>query len=134
MNAYWVDANVLLRLITNDPPDLAERAARLANRAEQGEITLKVTSIVVAEVVWVLISFYGYSREQVAEVLIALLTADGIVLELTEQVIAALDRMASLNVDFIDAYLAELARRENEAVASFDQDFRCLDVTWIEPD
>lgn len=105
MNAYWVDANVLLRLITNDPPDLAERAARLANRAEQGEITLKVTSIVVAEVVWVLISFYGYSREQVAEVLIALLTADGIVLELTEQVIAALDRMASLNVDFIDAYL-----------------------------
>lgn len=134
MNAYWVDANILLRLITNDPPALAERAARLANQAEQGEITLKVAPIVVAEVVWVLISFYGYSRKQVAEVLIALLTADGIVLEETEQVIAALDRMVSLSVDFIDAYLAELARRENEAVASFDRDFRRLDVNWVEPD
>ena len=113
---------------------MAERAARLANQAEQGEITLKVAPIVVAEVVWVLISFYGYSRKQVAEVLIALLTADGIVLEETEQVIAALDRMVSLSIDFIDAYLAELARRENEAVASFDRDFRRLDVNWVEPD
>jgi hypothetical protein len=33
MISYWVDANVLLRLITNDPPDLAERATHLVKRA-----------------------------------------------------------------------------------------------------
>jgi predicted nucleic acid-binding protein len=59
MSAYWVDANVLLRLITNDPPELAERAASLVERAEQGEVILKVSSIVVAEVVWVLIAVPG---------------------------------------------------------------------------
>lgn len=40
MNAYWIDANVLLRLITDDPPELAERAAQLFVRAEQGDILL----------------------------------------------------------------------------------------------
>ncbi len=37
MTNLWVDANVLLRLITNEPPDLAERFPRLTERAEQGE-------------------------------------------------------------------------------------------------
>ncbi len=134
MSNYWVDANILLRFITNDPLDLAERSARFLQKAEQREITLKVSSIVVAEVVWVLISFYGYSRQQVADVLIGLLTSEGIILESSEQVIAALDSMATANVDFVDAYLAEVARKENESVASFDRDFRRLDIPYIEPD
>jgi predicted nucleic acid-binding protein len=134
MSIYWVDANVLLRLITNDPPEMADRATRFVERAEQGEVTLKISSIVVAEVIWVLISFYGYSREQVADVLIAFLTSEGIILESADQVIAAIDRMASVNVDFVDAYLAESARKNNEAVASFDRDFKRLDIDWIEPD
>ncbi|MBE9170019.1 PIN domain-containing protein [Pleurocapsales cyanobacterium LEGE 06147] len=134
MSAYWVDANILLRLITNDPPEMAARVASFVERAEQGEVILKVSSIVVAEVIWVLISFYGYSREQVADVLIALLTTEGVILESAEQIIAALDRMAAVNVDFVDAYLAEIARRENDSVASFDRDFKRLDVNWIEPD
>lgn len=54
-------------------------------------------------------------------------------LEEAEQVVAALDRMAALNVDFIDTYLAEVARREGDAVVSFDRDFRRLDVLWIKP-
>ncbi|CAC5342889.1 MULTISPECIES: PIN domain-containing protein [Planktothrix] len=134
MSNYWVDANILLRFITNDPLNLAERSARFLQKAEQGEITLKVSSIVVAEVVWVLISFYGYSRQQVADVLIGLLTSEGIILESSEQVIAALDSMATANVDFVDAYLAEVARKENESVASFDRDFKRLDIRYIEPD
>ena len=69
MTVFWVDANVLLRFLTGEPPQLAERALRLIQRAEQGEITLRLSPIVVAEVVWVLSSFYRYSRAQIAEVL-----------------------------------------------------------------
>jgi predicted nucleic acid-binding protein len=91
MSSVWVDANVLLRLITNEPLDLAERAARLAERAERGEVALKISPIVVAEVVWVLISFYKYSRVQVTEVLLSLLVTEGVLLQEAEQVLAALD-------------------------------------------
>ncbi|MEY3327590.1 MAG: hypothetical protein RLZZ115_471, partial [Cyanobacteriota bacterium] len=45
-----------------------------------------------------------------------------------------LDSMATANVDFVDAYLAEVARKENESVASFDRDFKRLDIRYIEPD
>jgi predicted nucleic-acid-binding protein len=134
MTNLWVDANVLLRLITNDPTDLAERATQLALRAEQGEVTLRVSPLVVAEIVWVLNSFYKYSRAQVTETLIPLLTSEGILLAQSAQVIAALEQMASVNVDFIDAYLAEVSRREGEAVVSFDRDFKRLNTSWVEPE
>jgi predicted nucleic acid-binding protein len=134
MTNLWVDANILLRLITNDPLDLADRSTRLVQRAEQGDITLRVSPLVVAEIVWVLNSFYKYSRTQVADVLIPLLTSEGLLLENSEQVIAALEQMATVNVDFADAYLAEIARQQGETVVSFDRDFRKLNISWIEPE
>lgn len=132
MSDLWVNANVLLRLITGDPPELAQRALKLVERAELGEVTLRLSPLVVAEMVWVLGSFYRYSRSQIAEVLLPLVTAKGVGLE-DAQVVAALDRMATANVEFIDAFLAETARRQGGAVASFDRDFSRLGVDWVEP-
>ena len=42
--------------------------------------------------------------------------------------------MASANVDFIDAYLAEVARHTGGMIVSFDRDFRRLGISWIEPE
>ena len=134
MANFWIDANVLLRLLTNDPPEMAQKAVKLAQKAEQGEINLKLLPIVVAEVIWVLNSFYKYSRSEITEVLIPLITAEGIEVENQLQVIAALEVMTAQNVDFLDAYLAEVARSRGETVVSFDRDFRKLDVLWLEPD
>lgn len=135
MTDLWVDANVLLRFITADPPDLAQRALRLIEQAERGEVTLRLSPLVVAEMVWVLGGrVYGYSRTEIAEVLIPLVTAEGIALQETDLVVAALNSMARANVDFLDAFLAETARREGEAVVSFDRDFRRLEVAWVEPE
>ncbi|MBW4477639.1 MAG: type II toxin-antitoxin system VapC family toxin [Tolypothrix brevis GSE-NOS-MK-07-07A] len=134
MTDFWVDANVLLRFLTGEPPELAERALRLIQRAEQGEINLKLSPIVVAEIVWVLSSFYRYSRTQIAEVLLPLIASDGISCDEIQQVTAALSLMASANVDFLDAYLAEIARYTGESVVSFDRDFRRLGINWVEPE
>jgi predicted nucleic acid-binding protein len=41
--------------------------------------------------------------------------------------------MAVSNVDFADAYLAEIARSRGESVVSFDRDFKRLNVSWIDP-
>ncbi len=134
MTVFWVDANVLLRFLTGEPPQLAARALRLMQRAEQGEITLRLSPIVVAEVVWVLSSFYRYSRAQIADILLPLIASDGIALDELQQVTAALNLMASANVDFIDAYLAEVARKTGEIIVSFDRDFKRLGISWIEPE
>jgi predicted nucleic acid-binding protein len=130
----WLDANVLLRFLTGSPPDLAERAAGLLQTAQRGEISLRVHSVVVAETVWVLESFYGYSREEISGVLVPLLEQPGLRVEGVRTVVRALEAMAENNVDFVDALLAETARSRGESIASFGKDFRKLGVEWREPD
>lgn len=134
MNELWLDANILIRFITQDPPDLYQRSVRLVERAERGEVTLRLLPIVVAEVIWVLRSFYRYTRFQIRDTLLPVVTAPGVVLEEVDLVESALNRMALGNVDFLDAFLAETARRQGGAVVSFDRDFRRLEVDWVQPD
>lgn len=131
--AWWVDANVLLRFLTGDPPELAGRASRLLEEAERDGVPLRVHSVVVAETVWVLQSFYGYSKGEISGALIPLLEHPALRVEGTRTVIGALEAMASNNVDFVDVLLAATARSHGEGVASFDNDFRRLDVEWHGP-
>ena len=134
MKPLWADANVLLRLLTNDPPAMAERAAAVAERAERGELLLRVAPLVVAEVVWVLQSFYGHDKRRIAEALTALLTARGVDAVDGDTVVSALETMAGSNVDFVDAYLAQVSCATREAVCSFDEDFRRLGVELVAPE
>jgi predicted nucleic acid-binding protein len=124
---------VLLRFLTGSPPELAGRAADLLARAQRREISLRVHPVVVAETVWVLESFYGYSRVEISGVLIPLLEQPALRVEGMRTVVRALEVMAENNVDFADALLAETARSRSEGIASFDRDFRKLDVEWREP-
>jgi predicted nucleic acid-binding protein len=130
-----VDANVLLRFLTGEPEDMAERAARLMRRAEEGEVLLILSPLVVAEMVWVLKSFYRRSGEEIAHVLVPLLSADGLEVEDREVLVRALELARDKNVDFVDAVLALQAIRNGEAVCSFDEtDFRRLPATWLSPE
>ncbi len=128
VSSWWVDANVLLRFLTGDPLKLAERAAKLLEKGQRGEVLLRVHHVVVAETVWVLESFYEYSKEDISGALIPLLEQPALRVEGARTVVRALEAMAANNVDFADALLAETARARGEGVASFDKDFRKLDV------
>lgn len=129
----WVDANVLLRFLTGEPKDLAGKAASLMARAESGDVTLVVSPLVVAEVVWVLKSFYRHSLEDIAGVLVPLMSADGVEVEDRETLIQAIELARDKNVDFVDAALALQAARRGEPVCSFDGDFKRLPVQWTTP-
>jgi len=129
----WIDANVILRFITGDPPALAAKALELMTSAEKGEVGLRLSHLVLAEVVWVLSSFYKYTKTEIAEILISFICADGIYTENPELLMQALKDMAEKNVDFVDAFLAALARTRKETISSFDNDFQKLNVNWVVP-
>jgi predicted nucleic acid-binding protein len=133
LKPVWVDANVLLRLLTNDPPEMAEKVAALAVRAQRGEIALHVAPLVVTECIWVLGSFYGFSRREIADALTGVVMAEGVDAGERELVLAALHSMATANVDYVDAYLAQAALAQGEAVCSFDEGFLRLDVEIDKP-
>ncbi len=131
----WIDANVVLRYLIRDDEKLFSLASRVMEMAERGEVRLHLSPLTVAELVWVLDSFYDYPRNQVADVVSSFVKAGGVAVEERDLIIKALEDYSNLNVDFIDAYIAARAHAANWPVVTFDRDhFKKLGVEQFMPD
>lgn len=129
-----MDANVLVRLITGEPPEMASRAQVLARALREGQESIVLLPLVVAEVVWVLQSYYRFSRVDIAEALLAIIDSPGVRTSQREVVRESLVLYRDRNVDVTDAYLAATQRRAKvDGVCTFDGDFRRLDVPVWQP-
>ncbi len=129
----WIDANVILRLLTGEPEAMASSAQKLFQRAERGELTLHLSTLVAAEVVWVLGSYYRVPRPRIAELVTQIAMAEGVECEQRGLLVDALALMVEKNVDLIDAYLARLAASDDGLVASFDRNFARLPTRHLHP-
>ncbi len=128
MTGVWVDANILIRFITKDEPGQAARARTVMQKAARGDVVLRIPSVVVAEVVWVLRSVYRYEAHAIAATLRDLALAEGVALDEPDVNLEAVRLMDEKHVAYTDAYLAARARHEQEPVLTFDSDFRRLGV------
>ena len=135
MKEAFVDANVVLRYLTKDPPMMAEASLKLFTAAQKGKISLKMIPITVAEVVWVLESFYSYSKNEIAETLTQFLFSDGLTVENLDLIIEALTLYQKKNLDFADAFLSVVSLQDDQPIIySFDHDFdRVTGITRLEP-
>lgn len=134
MKKLYLDANVVLRFLVGEPADMAEEARKVMEEAENGQVTLRLQLIVLAEVYWVLSSYYEFSRSRIDEVLSQFVRAQGIRTEKEQIALEALHVAADRNVDFIDALLASRAKSQDESVVTFDEsDFDRLGVAWVSP-
>jgi predicted nucleic-acid-binding protein len=124
----FVDTNVLVRHLTGDPPDLAERATAYLG----AERELLLADLVAAETVYVLESFYEASREKIAPAVRSLIAFDSIVCVEPALLLRAVEVYETDRIDFAKAYLVASAESTGiGAVASFD---RSIDrVTTVEP-
>jgi len=135
MKEALVDANVILRYLTKDPPAMAEAALKIFNDATSGKISLLIIPITVAEVVWVLESFYEYSKQQIAETMTQFLICGGLEVESLDLLMGALSLYHEKNLDFADAILALTALRNGpKVIYSFDRDLDRVDgIKRLEP-
>jgi predicted nucleic acid-binding protein len=120
VNAHWLDASVILRLLTGDPPTLARQAMEIFQRAASGELVLKLHPVTVGEVVYTLKSFYRSDPEVISNQLLALMAQEGVEVHERRAVARALSTMVLHNVSYADALLASLAGQD-EGVATFDR-------------
>ena len=128
----FVDTNVLVRHLTGDPPDQAERATRFLARAEP----VLLSDLVLAEVGYVLESYYEAPRLQVAEALRAVLGFRSIQVLDRDLLHRVVEIYENDRLDFAEAYLVASAERSGVgAIASFDRSIdRVTTVRRIEPD
>lgn len=78
----------------------------LLQRAGAGEVKLVTNSLVIAEIVWTLESFYQLGREDVRGKVLAILNTPGLAVAEATLVLQAILWHAEKNVDFVDAYNA----------------------------
>ena len=136
MKTVLVDANIILRFLTQDPPDMAQKSQLLFKQADEGLVGLIILSITVAEVVWVLESYYGYHKNQVAETLAEFLSCEGFRVEQKDLIQEALSLYQKYNLDFADALMASTALRKGPlSIFSFDRHFdRVEGIERLEPE
>lgn len=116
----FIDTNILVRHLTGDPPDMAGRATRFL--AAAGEQELRLVDLVLAEVVYVLESFYKAPRAQVAESARAIVAFPAIQVDDPALLLRTIEIYETHRIDFADAYLIAAAERSGvAAVASFDK-------------
>ena len=127
----FVDTNVLVRHLTGDPPEQARRATAFLAAAER----LVLADLVVAELVYVLESFYDVPRERVAELARAVVAYPAIAVGDEPLLLRALEVYEVHRIDFAEAYLVACAESTGtREVVSFDRSIdRVSGVRRVEP-
>jgi predicted nucleic-acid-binding protein len=129
----FVETSVLIRYLTADPPEMAQRSARLIETDDE----LCVTDTILVETAHVLRRLYGVAREDVADLLVRLLRRRNILVHSLDKgtVIAAiLLTRPSNRVSVPDALIWAAARcAAPSTVYSFDRRFPHEGIDLEEP-
>ena len=117
-----IDANVILRYLLGDDEEFAEKSAGILQAVERGEAAVVCDSVALAEVVWVLSSYYGLPSREISEGLSPLLKADRFLVACKGRYIRALELFAESVKHFGDACACAAALEECEGrLYSFDR-------------
>ena len=127
----FVDTNVLIRHLTGDPPDMAARATAFLTAADE----LLLPDLIVAEVVYVLESFYSVPPEDVAALVRSVIAFAPIQTIDPGLLLRALEVYETHRIDFAEAYLVASAETAGiEDILSFDRSIdRLASTNRIEP-
>ncbi len=104
-----LDTNVVIRYLTQDDPKQTPIATRLMEKTLSSDDPGYIPLVVLAEIVWVLVSLYSVDRAGVSEVVGGLLTTEQLRVESAELVWRAKRRYEASKADFSDALIAECA-------------------------
>lgn len=118
-----LDTNILLRLVVeDDDPAQTRQAKRFVQEQCTAETPGYINSIVLAELVWVLVRSYGYTRADIVKIVENLLAGADRFIEHPDAVTAALEDYRKGRADFVDALINHVNRvRGCRGTATFDR-------------
>ena len=117
----FVGTNVFLRFFVRDVEPFYLKAKELFERAEKGAVKLETSDLVIAEIVWVLESYYAFSRAEIQQVIDTILETRNIKVANQLRITEAVRHYSSGKIDFIDAYnIAYMKAKNYSKIATFD--------------
>lgn len=116
-----IDTNVLLRFLINDHPTLHQKAETILAAAEAGEYQIYINEMVIAELTWVLKSFYNQDKSTISHSLSLLTNQPWIVNPKKNMILKALQLFQDKPLSFLDSWLLLQAKQNRVDLLTFDQ-------------
>lgn len=117
-----IDANVILRYILADDKRLFTKAAAILQGVQHAELTVLCDPVQLAEVVWVLSSYYELPNADISGALLPIVQADGFLMGDKPRYVRALQLFGATVKHFGDACACAAALEECEGrLYSFDR-------------
>lgn len=132
---YFVDTNIVLRLVTADHGKEHQKCQQLFERAKAGKRQLVSSTLVIFELIWTLTSYYELPKRDIIEIVLGLLNARGLHIEHRDILYESLLVWDHTNVDFNDVFNYCWARKNNiSMIYSYDKHFdRLPEIKRFEP-
>lgn len=122
MSKNLIDTNLIIRFLVNDDLKKVSRVEKLLKDKNNQNILLDP---VVAEIIWVLSSYYNLDKSDVVEKIRALIHIDTI--ECNAFLLnRALTLWQDYNISYIDSYLAAVSELGNITLYTYDQNFKSM--------
>jgi len=104
-------------------------------RLVEGEIAISTSGMVIAELIWTLLSYYRVPKAEVIEKVSVILGTENLFVPDKDVLADALVLYARRNIDFIDAYNAVFMKYQGRCeIYSYDEDLETIeDVERKEP-
>ena len=132
---YFIDSNVFLRVLVKEDETSFRSCVKLLEKVNNKKMQALTSDLVLAEVSWVLNSYYDFSKLKVISALEGIVNLTGLKIKNTTDISTAIDLYKNNKVKFIDALIAsDKMLALNGIVISYDKDFDKLDIKRIEPD
>jgi predicted nucleic acid-binding protein len=128
----FLDANIIIRLLTGDDPEKQRRARELFKRIEAGDLTLALPATVIFECIFTLTSprLYRLPKQEAVALLLPLLKLPHLKVENRQTVLRAADLYATTPLSFGGAYIAAgMEQAGSDVIYSYDKGFGRLKGT-----
>jgi predicted nucleic-acid-binding protein len=127
-----LDTNVLVRYFAQDEPAQSEKAAELIERRLSEQDPGFISTVAMAETVWVLERAYHLPNEDIATAIERTLRADMLVVESEQEVFTAMIALKEGRGSFADALICALGAKAGCSVTvTFDR--KALQLPGFEP-
>lgn len=132
---YFIDSNIFLRTIVKENESQYLACKLVFESIKRNKFQAVTCNLVLAEVVWVLQSYYRKTRKQIIEALRAIINLRGLEIVRKQDYHLTLDLYERFGVKYIDAAIAsiEAVQQGKWPVITYDKDFDKLGVIRKEP-
>ena|SRR5215469_16773360 len=127
MTKNLIDTNLIIRFLVNDDPQKVSRVESLLKNKNYKNLLLDT---VVAEIIWVLLSYYSLEKKDIVEKINALIHVDSI--ECNAFLInRALTIWEENTISYVDSYLLAVAELGDMMLYTYDKKLKTVSTVIV---